>query len=137
MSARIGEARIRASVDGSDRGVAARTPRSSTALKAIVILRLSKSVTSLLWAVGLATAIAIDATSGERTGNARDQHDRVGVFTGRFADGMPIYRLPSITVVARRKAEPANREEQYPRETALSRPTGRTATGVVKPSGGG
>jgi hypothetical protein len=28
-----------------------------------------------------------------------------GVFTGEFVDGVPVYRLPSITVVADRDAE--------------------------------
>jgi hypothetical protein len=36
----------------------------------------------------------------------------VAIFTGEFVDGMPVYRLPSITVTARRGAEvPAMRQD--------------------------
>ncbi len=35
-----------------------------------------------------------------------------GVFTGKFDRGVPVYRLPSITVLANRNAEPARRSAQ-------------------------
>ena len=40
----------------------------------------------------------------------------VGIFSGEFADGAPVYRLPPIIVVAKHKSESIQaREEQLPR----------------------
>jgi hypothetical protein len=106
------------------------------ALETIMNLRTSRTATFLLWAVGLIVTVAFEATAGERGGNASDQNRPVGVFTGRFANGMPIYQFPSITVVANRKAELARIEEQSARARAVSREARRTAAGVVLRPGG-
>jgi chromosome condensin MukBEF complex kleisin-like MukF subunit len=106
------------------------------ALETIMNLRTSRTATFLLWAAGLIVTVALEATAGERVGNAADQNRLVGVFTGRFANGNPIYQLPPITVVANRKAEFAKIEGQSARARAVSRGARRTAAGVDLQPGG-
>ena len=70
--------------------------------------------------VVIATAVlgaAADATGLWPTGEERAQAQMVGVFTGEFVNGAPVYRLPPVIVVASRKAEWAKleREEQSTR----------------------
>ena len=84
-------------------------------------LRTWTTATFLVWAAGLIVSIAFEATAGEPAGTASDRSRPVGVFTGRFADGIPIYQLPSVTVVAKRKAELAKTKEQPARARAVSR----------------
>ena len=91
-------------------------------------LRTWTTATFLLWAAaGLIVTVAFEATAGERAGNASHRAPLIGVFTGRFANGMPIYQLPSITVVANRNAELAKIKEQSARARAVSRGARRTA----------
>jgi hypothetical protein len=84
-------------------------------------LRTSRTATLLLWAAGLIATIACDPTAADGTADAQAQGEIVGVFTGRFANGMPVYRFPPVIVVANRKAELAKieREEQWARARAL------------------
>jgi hypothetical protein len=84
-------------------------------------LRTSRTTTLLLGVAGLIAIVASEATSAEGASNARAQGEIVGVFTGRFANGMPVYRFPPVIVVANRKAELAKieREEQLARARAL------------------
>jgi hypothetical protein len=83
-------------------------------------LHTSRAVTFLLWAAVLTGNVVAEAAAAERDGNSSGQGQMVGVFTGRFADGVPIYRLPPVAVVASREAERARieREEQLAREGA-------------------
>ena len=83
-------------------------------------LRTSRAATFLLGAAVLMGNVLGEATAAEREGNSSGQGQMVGVFTGRFANGVPIYRLPAVTVVASRKAELAKieREEQLTRGSA-------------------
>jgi hypothetical protein len=82
----------------------------------------SRAVRAFLALVVLAAAPAIWAVeaytpSVQALGKASTDVRIIGVFTGEFADGAPVYRLPSITVSANRKAELAKiaREEQNAR----------------------
>ena len=75
-------------------------------------LRTSRAATFFLWAAVLTGNVVGEATAAERDGNSSGQGQMVGVFTGRFANGVPIYRLPAITVVASRKAELAKIERE-------------------------
>lgn len=75
---------------------------------------------SLLAAGLIATAAptwAAEATYPQATSTAYAQAPMAGVFTGQFVDGVPVYRLPPVTVVAARKVELAKmeREEQSTR----------------------
>ncbi|HEY3179776.1 MAG TPA: hypothetical protein VGL25_12935 [Casimicrobiaceae bacterium] len=68
--------------------------------------------------VGSATpALTADTTNPFTTETRSVQPNNVGVFTGKFADGMPVYQLPPVTVIANRKGELAKigREEQLAR----------------------
>jgi chromosome condensin MukBEF complex kleisin-like MukF subunit len=98
-------------------------------------LRTWRTAIFLLWAAGLIVTVAFEATAGERAGNALDQSRMIGVFTGRFANGMPIYQLPPITVVANRNAELAKIKEQSARAKAVSRGARRTAAVDLQPDG--
>ena len=51
----------------------------------------------------VALAIAVVLCGCASLGDpSTDRRSYVGVFTGDFVDGLPLYRLPSITVVGRR-----------------------------------
>jgi hypothetical protein len=71
-------------------------------------------VTIVMIASG-ASAMAAELTQPERKSPIEAQN--VGVFTGKIINGMPLYQLPSITVVGHRKVELAKlkREEQLAR----------------------
>ena len=57
------------------------------------------------------------ATDSPPTSKACDQAQVVGVFTGEYVNGAPVYRLPPVVVVASRKVERAKlgHEEQSTR----------------------
>jgi hypothetical protein len=68
----------------------------------------------------IATATAGSAgksTAPERPPDASAQSPMVGVFTGEFVNGVPVYRLPPITVVGYRESELA----RMPRKQDLAR----------------
>ena len=54
---------------------------------------------SLCGALAIAVVLPGCASLGHPS---TDRRSYVGVFTGDFVDGLPLYRLPSITVVGRR-----------------------------------
>ena len=77
-------------------------------------------------------ALAMPAVGGESgapaTGAVKAQERMVGQFTGKFVNGTPVYRLPSIRVSASRTAELARieREERLTRAGATrARTAGR------------
>lgn len=57
------------------------------------------------------------------------QEPVIGFFTGKFVNGTPVYRLPSITVLASRKAELAGIE----REERLTRARQARARTAARP----
>jgi hypothetical protein len=57
--------------------------------------------------VALAIAVVLCGCASVGDSSA-DRRSYVGVFTGDFVDGLPLYRLPSITVVGRRAAVAAD-----------------------------
>ena len=71
--------------------------------------------TKTLMAVS-APAIA-EPTIPAPTSKTSIERQNVGVFTGKVVNGMPLYQLPSITVIGHRKVELAKlkREEQSAR----------------------
>jgi hypothetical protein len=71
---------------------------------------------ALLALVLLATVVP--ALADDCRDNATPRAPVAGVFTGEIAPGGPVYRLPSVSVVADRKTElaKAEREEQRARE---------------------
>ncbi len=70
-----------------------RTIRASVSLLAIVLVAAGAAAA----AAGTTTPPPTDKTSGPT--------EIVGAFTGTFANGMPIYRFPPVSVVAHRKVE--------------------------------
>jgi len=77
------------------------------------------------WAIALSAAlIALAAPtlacekSAPRWTAASEDAQSVAIFTGEFVNGMPVYRMPSITVVTRREAEIARTQ----RDDAHARP---------------
>ena len=71
----------------------------------------------------LAFAIAVGAAVGEsatgaRAGKAPDGTPSAGVFTGRYANGVPIYLLPPVAVFASRNGEIAKMEREEQRTHA-------------------
>ena len=57
----------------------------------------------------LAVAIAIGLSACASVGDpSAGRRSYVGVFTGDFVDGLPLYRLPSITVVGTRDGPAAD-----------------------------
>ena len=83
--------------------------------------RISVQLSTPLLVVAL-TATAVLGAAGEATDSrpmskAAAKSQPVGVFTGQYVDGVPVYRLPVVRVVTSRKAERAKleREEQLMR----------------------
>ena len=83
--------------------------------------RISVQLSTPLLVVAL-TATAVLGAAGEATDSrpmskAAAKSQLVGVFTGQYVDGVPVYRLPVVRVVTSRKAERAKleREEQFMR----------------------
>jgi hypothetical protein len=64
-----------------------------------------------------APATAAETTPPQLASKSSIEAQNVGVFTGTFANGMPLYRLPPISVIGHRKVELAKlkREEQMAR----------------------
>ena len=95
-----------------------RTIRVPASLLAIVLTAVAMHV------------MAAGTAAPQPTGTAPVQAPHVGVFTGKFVNGMPVYRLPPVDVIAYRKVELARmeREEQLARarqvraKAALRRP---------------
>jgi hypothetical protein len=73
-----------------------------------------------------AAAEAQDSAAARLGANAADPEQFVGVFTGTYEDGVPVYRLsPPTTVIASRKVEltKITRDEKLAREQKLARKT--------------
>ena len=81
-----------------------RTPRWASALSAARI--------------ALAAPTLACEKSAPRWTAASEDAQSVAIFTGEFVNGMPVYRMPSITVVTRREAEIARTQ----RDDAHARP---------------
>jgi hypothetical protein len=64
--------------------------------------RASIAIATLLLAIGLAGCAA--ELRGRPDNSADDGTPYVGVFTGEYVDGKPLYRLPPIHVVGSRKS---------------------------------
>ena len=58
------------------------------------------------------------ATGAPAQGGARLAKPTAGVFTGRYANGVPVYLLPPVSVVAIRKTEIAKMEREEQRAHA-------------------
>jgi hypothetical protein len=73
-------------------------------------------VTIVIMATG-ASAMAAELTPPQPERKISIEAQNVGVFTGKVVNGMPLYQLPSITVIGHRKLELAKlkREEQLAR----------------------
>jgi len=83
---------------------------------------LGKRPAASVLAAIFASALAAAATAGVAAadvpaGKAPGVMPTVGVYTGRYANGVPVYRLPPVTVVGSRTAELAKtaREQQRSR----------------------
>jgi hypothetical protein len=86
---------------------------------------------SLLAAALVATAVqawACDTTAPGQSGTRAANAPMVGVFSGEFVNGAPVYRLPPIAVVASRKAL----AEQAP-ENGIVRAKQARAKAAAKP----
>lgn len=84
---------------------------------AVAASRMARAAAPILAIVAVTVAApvaAAGATAAPAVNGAPHARQDVGVFTGTFVNGMPLYRLPPITVVAHRNEELARieREEQ-------------------------
>ena len=81
--------------------------------------RAVRSLAYLMAAALIASAAVstLRSTAPERAPDASARSPMVGVFTGEFVNGVPVYRLPPIAVVGRRESELAG----MPREHDLAR----------------
>jgi hypothetical protein len=73
-------------------------------------------VAMVLIATGMSAAAA-ETTVPRPPSNTSTEAQNVGLFTGKFVDGMPVYRLPPLNVIGHRKVGLAKlpREEQAAR----------------------
>jgi hypothetical protein len=74
------------------------TPRIACALR--------RTCARVLIAMAASIAMALSgcASNGQVADMPRATESYVGVFTGRFVDGLPLYRLPPIDVVGSRRS---------------------------------
>jgi hypothetical protein len=79
----------------------------------------------VLLAIGT-PAVAVEKTVPQPKDNASIEAQNVGVFTGNFANGMPVYRLPPVSVIAHRKAEEAKKTREE-REARLKQARAKAA----------
>jgi hypothetical protein len=88
-------------------------------------LRKCPNAILLLRAAVLIATVASEASAAEHVGNGSIQSPAVGVFAGKFVDGMPVYQFPPVTVVANRKAQLAaiEREAQLARASEMRAPS--------------
>ncbi|TMG83688.1 MAG: hypothetical protein E6H78_11710 [Betaproteobacteria bacterium] len=71
--------------------------------------RAIRLIAHLLVSAWIGSAAAVSPALG---GNVSAQAPLEGVFTGAFDRGVPVYRLPSISVSAKRNVEAARRSAQ-------------------------
>ena len=83
----------------------------------------------VVWIAG-AAAPSVWGAPAEPAGNGAVRAASEGVFTGQFDRGVPIYRLPSITVSAHRNAEPERSTAQARNAHRVSRVTPLVVTGA-------
>ena len=91
--------------------------------------RFSLALLAAVFIAGAAPAAAAEALAHAPSSSAAIQGQTVGVFTGEFVNGIPIYRLPSISVSANRTAELAKME----REEQLTRAKQAKARAAARP----
>ena len=48
---------------------------------------------------------ALHTSATDSPSSATERPETVGVFTGRYSNGVPVYQFPAVTVVAHRKVE--------------------------------
>ena len=77
-------------------------------------------VTIILIATGMSATTA-EMIVTQPPSKTSTESQNVGVFTGKFVDGMPVYQLPPINVIGHRKVGLAKlpREEQSARSTQV------------------
>jgi hypothetical protein len=68
---------------------------------AIEAARCGKAVRGISMAVAVAIALSACAAVGP---SSDERGAYIGVFTGEFVDGLPLYRLPAIAVVGTRRS---------------------------------
>jgi len=87
---------------------------------AVIASRMARAAAPILAIVALALAAPVagaDVAAAPAVHGAPHAKQDVGVFTGTFVNGMPLYRLPPISVVAHRSVDLGRieREEQQAR----------------------
>jgi hypothetical protein len=94
------------------------SPGASIGIPAALAALAAASVVAVLWTANGMRTSAGEPAAPEARGAAAVASPMVGTFTGEFVDGMPVYRLPPVTVVAERDAgTPGIRKDD-----ALARP---------------
>jgi hypothetical protein len=71
------------------------------------------------WIIAGSIALAADFGRSEARHRTIAAQEAAGVFTGAFLNGVPVYRLPSLTVVGHRDAELAGEMRDTGRAPAL------------------
>jgi len=102
--------------------------------------RMAQSMAARLAALALTAMLAAcvmpvsagDSASPAGRGAVTPANPQFGVFTGEFVDGMPVYRLPPITVIGSRSADLAGKERALP--VARSRQVGENGTVKLYPT---
>lgn len=87
------------------------------------LARYSSNITVALAATATLLALTSSAIAAEAVAPASSTASQsgtkmTGVFTGQYVDGMPVYRLPPIEVIAKRKTRPAGVARLAPSKVA-------------------
>jgi hypothetical protein len=86
-------------------GLGNRIPTAKRAALRITLRLLIGAAGASLSVAPLVGTVAPEATAAEVVDHRSDQAKMAALFTGRFVDGVPVYQLPALAVVASRKAE--------------------------------
>ena len=104
-------------IGAPDRLIAHAVVRRDADHRRLISVQLSTSLLVVALIATAALGAAAEAADLRPTSKERAQAQIVGVFTGEYVNGAPVYHLPPVTVVASRKVERSRqaREEQSTR----------------------
>ena len=98
-------------------------------------LRWPIALLTAMMVAGPASVSACDKAVPMLVASASPESRGTGVFTGEFVNGVPVYRLPSINVVAHRPAEVAKaKREDSSGRTARPRPSSAAGSAAAERS---
>jgi hypothetical protein len=102
----------------------ARSPIGRLAVPTLAAALAVAVVSAMVAEAARTPAAAVSAAPAVAAGTMRGDARTTGVFTGEYQNGVPVYRLPPVTVVGDRKADVAAIRPSPPEARSRARPSG-------------